>query len=318
VKIAFDHQIFAEQTVGGISRYYVSLARELAGMGHRPRIIAPLHRARLLDSLDDSLVFGWRQDRLPIDVGFLNRNVNALASRLAMASFRPDVVHETYYSSVGSAPKGIPAVLTVFDMIHEIYAAESSQGVSSEKRAAVSRADHVICISRQTRQDLIELFRCPPDKVSVIHLAAAAPASGANRTPIAAPDAPFLLFVGLRAGYKNFSGLLAAMAASPALSRDFRIVAFGGGPFSAAETRAIGDAGLTGRVIQLGGDDAMLDELYYRATALVYPSRYEGFGLPPLEAMARGCPVVSSNTSSLPEVVGDAAELFDPADDFGE
>src|SRR5205085_12127352 len=87
-----------------------------------------------------------------------------------------------------------------------------------------------------------------------------------------------------------------------------------GGPFFPKEVDAIEAAGLTGRVFQLGGDDIVLDHVYRRAAALVYPSKYEGFGLPPLEAMARGCPVVSSNASSLPEVVGDAAELFDPGD----
>ena len=70
----------------------------------------------------------------------------------------------------------------------------------------------------------------------------------------------------------------------------------------------------TDRIIQIGGSDALLRSLLRKAAAFVYPSIYEGFGFPPLEAMAEGCPVISSRTSSMPEVIGDAAEFFDPND----
>jgi glycosyltransferase involved in cell wall biosynthesis len=91
------------------------------------------------------------------------------------------------------------------------------------------------------------------------------------------------------------------------------VVAFGGGAFTPAESERVCALGLRPEQVRhMDGTDSLLHRLYHQASALVYPSLYEGFGLPPLEAMARGCPVVSSKTSSMPEVVGDAGELVDP------
>ena len=131
---------------------------------------------------------------------------------------------------------------------------------------------------------------------------------------------PYLLYVGLRGTYKNFSRLLEAYAKSQRLSGDFALVAFGGGAFTDAEKSTMSKLGLSlTQVRQQAGTDDDLAKLYRQAVAFIYPSLYEGFGLPPLEAMAQGCPVVSSQTSSMPEVLGDAAEYFDPehVDDMG-
>ncbi|MCW4461896.1 glycosyltransferase [Sphingomonas sp. BT-65] len=143
-----------------------------------------------------------------------------------------------------------------------------------------------------------------------------APATAAVPVPVASPSGrPTLLFVGVRAGYKNFDGFVRAVAASPMLRKEVEIVAFGGGAFTTGEAELIAKLRLTPRIRQVAGDDMALAAHYAAAAALVYPSRYEGFGLPPLEAMMHDCPVVCSNTSSLPEVVEDAAETFDPADE---
>jgi glycosyltransferase involved in cell wall biosynthesis len=126
-------------------------------------------------------------------------------------------------------------------------------------------------------------------------------------------EKPFLLYVGYRGGYKNFAALLRAYARSPLLRREFLVVCFGGGRFKERELRQISEQNVQrDNVRYLSGSDDLLAALYAAAAALVYPSLYEGFGMPPLEAMSMGCPVVCSNASSLPEVVGEAAEFFDP------
>jgi len=105
------------------------------------------------------------------------------------------------------------------------------------------------------------------------------------------------------------------VAARPALRNAFDVIAFGGDTFNAAEQALIAKLGFAPQSVrQVGGDDAVLGSLYAQARAFIYPSMYEGFGLPPLEAMAHDCPVVTSNSSSMPEVVGNAGEYFDPMD----
>jgi glycosyltransferase involved in cell wall biosynthesis len=129
------------------------------------------------------------------------------------------------------------------------------------------------------------------------------------------PANTYILYVGARGGYKNFTNFLRAYSSSPSLRGTFGVVCFGGGEFCLSERKLLASLGLgEDKIVQLPGDDSVLAGLYSRAAVLVYPSLYEGFGIPPLEAMSFDCPVICSNTSSLPEVVGDAAELFDPSE----
>jgi glycosyltransferase involved in cell wall biosynthesis len=130
----------------------------------------------------------------------------------------------------------------------------------------------------------------------------------------AIPWLPFILYVGQRGGYKNFRVLLEAFCGSALLKARFHLVAFGGGPFSADERRELEARAVGDRVHQVGGDDGLLRAYYSAASVFVYPSRYEGFGIPPLEAMASGCPVVCSDAGSILEVVGDAGAHFEPDD----
>jgi glycosyltransferase involved in cell wall biosynthesis len=234
-----------------------------------------------------------------------------------MKRFRPDIVHETYYSAWSSAPSKSKVVLTVYDMIHERFPENFSvlDPTRLEKALAVSRADHVICISEQTRRDLIEFLGVPAAKTSVVHLGFALPREDDPNSPLDVSIRPYLLHVGSRSGHKNFDLLLQAYGSSSKLKAEYDLICFGGGDFTSREGEAIMSRGLGGGgVRQVSGDDRMLAAYYRNARAFVYPSRYEGFGIPPLEAMSFGCPVVCSNVSSIPEVVGDAAEMFDPLD----
>jgi glycosyltransferase involved in cell wall biosynthesis len=158
---------------------------------------------------------------------------------------------------------------------------------------------------------LIQLHGVAREKTSVIHLGFTL--SKANAPVVPSVSRPFLLYVGSRAGYKNFAGLLQAYASSPDLLKHYLLVAFGGGALTATELDLARKLGIpAGQLVQIPGGDDVLAGLYRQAAAFIYPSLYEGFGIPPLEAMSFDCPVVCSNTSSIPEVVGDAALLFDP------
>jgi glycosyltransferase involved in cell wall biosynthesis len=317
MRIAFDHQAFCLQKTGGISRYFFHLAEQLAMVGEDVGVFSPIYRNQYARKLPPKLLQGSYVKDYPPRCAGVAVSLNGLLARRQLRAWQPDIVHETYFSTTRSGSDRTPSVLTVFDMIGELgldaelpAPAEFKQ---IKKYLAVKRADHVICISEQTRQDLIRLYDVAPEKTSTIHL-------GCNLDVLAEKkvtntDRPFLLYVGLRSGYKNFARFVQAVAACAQLKKQFDIVAFGGGPFTQAEHTLLQELDLRfDQVRHVSGDDAALFQNYRNASALIYPSCYEGFGLPPLEAMANRCPVVSSYASAMPEVIGDAAEFFDPLD----
>lgn len=314
LRVAFDGQIFRQQRHGGISRYFCELARELSRLPDvQAHIVAPHHRNAYLEALDPTLRHGWPSRAWP-RLGKLSRAAGRLLEWQLMCREPPHVVHATYYGACPLKPAHARRVVTVYDMIHERFPEHFSPGdtTAADKRRAVAEADHVICISHSTRADLIERLGVPEAKVSVTHLASSLAPPVDTGAPSAGTGAPYLLYVGERGGYKNFAAVAQALAASPAL-RELRLVCFGGGPLKAPEWELLRALGLgVDRVEGVQGDDDRLARAYAGASAFVYPSLAEGFGIPPLEAMRCGCPVVCSDTSSLPEVVGPAAERFDP------
>jgi glycosyltransferase involved in cell wall biosynthesis len=189
---------------------------------------------------------------------------------------------------------------------------------------SVARAQHVLADSHATREDLIELYKTPPEKITVLY-------SGVNPVfrPIADPaslaavrakyklgDAPFILAVGTLQPRKNYVRLIQAFAQLPITNNQLRLILAGGqGWLYDSIFAEVERLKLQERVVFPGFvDDADLPALYSAASVLAYPSLYEGFGLPMLEAMACGTPVVTSTASCLPEVAGDAALCVPPTD----
>ncbi len=317
MRIAFDYQIFGWQKYGGVSRYLCELARELATTYKQDvNIVAPLYVNQYLKIVKDEIsVWGMPIASIP-KTGRVVRAANSLLVKPLLKYLHPDIVHETYYSKVTSAPKNAKVIITVHDMIHERlpWSFSSEDPIRQEKALAVKRADHVICVSRHTQRDLIELLDISPAKTSVIHLGFSLTTDQVIESS-ATNGKSYLLYVGHRGGYKNFERLLKSVATSSILKSDFCIVCFGGGAMTSQEKALISELGFTERdVIHLSGSDALLAGLYKNAMAFVYPSLYEGFGIPPLEAMSFDCPVACSNSSSIPEVVGNAGIYFDPND----
>ena len=318
MRIAFDHQAFCRQIAGGISRYYCRLASGLAVQQQDIGVFAPIYRNIYLKELPSKYVHGLSVRDYPPKFANLSVALNAMIARPMIRRWQPNIVHETYFSGRTMTPLNCPSVVTVFDMIGEFDAAMRPRLQAdlrhTDKFKAVNRADHVICISESARQDLIEIFQIPKDKTSVVYLGCDfIHYHSVADIQINIGKKPYLLYVGLRAGYKNFEGLLRAISASHRLKSSFDIVAFGGGPFNSNEQSLIKNLGFDSEQIQQkNGTDQDLITLYQQAQALIYPSKYEGFGLPPLEAMSLSCPVISSNRSSMPEIICDAAEYFDP------
>lgn len=315
MRIAYDYQAFALQSYGGISRYFFHLAKNLADFNQVLRIFAPIYRNQYLSEAPGNFVDGRFMKNFPFKSYPLVKSLDFFWSRDRISQWQPSLLHETYYSNLSLAPKKCPTVITVYDMNHEIFHEQYSvfNRTSRNKRIAINRADHVICISENTKRDLMSIFDTDERKISVIHLGfdSAQKNLPDDLTPIC--KKPFLLFVGHRPGYKNFSSFLKAVANSKRLIKDFDLIAFGGGKFTMHELELIKSLGYAdNQVRQISGSDSYLNQGYQQATAFVHPSVYEGFGIPPLEAMAQKCPVISSNSSSMPEVIGRAAEFFSP------
>ncbi|ORB72139.1 glycosyltransferase family 4 protein [Mycobacterium scrofulaceum] len=310
MKVAFDHHIFSMQRYGGVSRYFVELATRLPAQGVETSVIAPLHintylAAGFARSVARGRFVNSELSVIPLAVGLTNRLVAPLSWRGAS----PDIIHETFFSTKPFG-KGQRRVVTVYDMIHELFMPEAKFAIAA-KRAAVARADHIICISENTRQDLLRLHDVDAARTSVVHLGYSLTA-GAEAPHIDSDGRrPTLLYVGHRGGYKNFKTVLHAYGSSPIL-REFDLIAFGGYPPQRDEQSEISRLGITDRVRFESGSDQELAARYRAAAAFVYPSKYEGFGIPPLEAMSYGCPVVCSTAGPIPEVVGDAGVYFDP------
>ena len=217
------------------------------------------------------------------------------------------VAHALYYDPSALITRG-PLVVTVYDMIHERFGSGSGF-LRTMKRLVVERADVVVAISRATADDVREILPGSPDVVVIY------PGISKMLLEDPLPDGNHgrrgALFVGNRHRHKNFRLLLDAYRSSIEL-RELPLVLVGGSPLSATERNKI--ESVTGQPITHHRhiDDTALRDLYDGAAVTVVPSTWEGFGLPVLEAMARGCPVACSGVGSLIEIAGGHAALLDP------
>lgn len=210
------------------------------------------------------------------------------------------------------------SVVTVYDMIYERFPKlvqhPSYKHILERKRRCIMAADAVICISGTSCQDLLEFYNLEPSSVHVVHLAYSQVFRQLNKEDIPHEhwvSKPFLLYVGKRHPNKNFDGFINAYAVWPKRKEITLVIV--GEQWTPDERHRLSQKGIAQDVILLDGiDDEGLCRLYNQATALVFPSLYEGFGIPLLEAMACGCPVVASRILSTVEITGDCPIFFDP------
>jgi glycosyltransferase involved in cell wall biosynthesis len=312
VKILYDGQIYADQITGGISRYFTNIIQRLPP-DTQPTLTASYRRHKNLYPQHPNLKLQEFPDFRPYRIAHALRG-QYFRWRNDRQSF--DVFHPTYYqllSQIAFNRSKRPLVITVYDMIHELFADKiSSDGTIERKQTAIQAADAIICISESTKNDLLKYFPAVASKIVVTYLASEFRREWADGDE-PTPSQPYFLYVGSRAkAYKNFDTLVLAFAAVVSVNPDVQLCVVGA-PFNETEQRQIAELQLTERIQHYQyANDTHLAKLYRCSVAFVYPSLYEGFGIPPLEAMACGAVVVAANSSSIPEVVGDAGILFDP------
>lgn len=318
MRIFYDHQVFSLQDAGGVSRYQYELIRNLQTssavqiqllMGLNASVM-PFSELRNLQTR----IISWRTGIRP---GYFRYALNETTSAvMAQVQGRFDIYHPMLYRAIPFV-RHRRLVVTHHDCTHERFPQmfHNASFIMERKRKLFSQADAILCVSESSRRDLLNFYDVAEQKTHVVyhgfsplHL----PPSFAE--PAVASSIPYLLYVGSRAEYKNFVLLLAAFSRS-GLALDYRLMVVGGGALSAEEQARIVALDLADRIIILPkADEATLALAYRHAALFVYPSLYEGFGFPPLEAMSLGCPVLVHRTSSLPEVCGDAAFYFDNSD----
>jgi len=215
----------------------------------------------------------------------------------------------------------IPQVATIHDLSTFIFPAHRgkniSQRLSRRAQAAVKIAQKIICVSASTAQDAVRYLNVNPRKIKVIYPGITDFPSAVKNLPSSLQSKSYILFVGTLEPRKNLVGLFKAYALLPPyLQEKFPLVIVGAEGWNTGETFAVFRALKLAHKVKFLGyvADAVLAKLYQEAAVFVYPSLYEGFGLPVLEALSFGTPVVTANISSLPEVAGKAALLVDPND----
>ncbi len=320
MKILFDHQVFSWQKMGGISRYFAEIIRGATAAGHDAFLPENFYSSNT--HLEEIL------GKKPHEISprnfkgktFIQNMLGRAASRRAILEQKPDVFHPTYFDDYflqTVEKQRVPFVLTVHDMIHEKFRHGNAGYFSIDKfvvpgkKLLAERAAAIIAVSENTRADLLEIYpKIDPKKVHVVwHGNSLHPDFGAkNRLNL--PD-EYILFVGSRGGYKNFDGFLAGV--EPVLKNhpNLKVVFAGGKFFTKPERKILAEFGIFEKTILFPWlSDADLTEIYRRALCFVFPSKYEGFGIPVLESWACGCPCILNRASSLPEVGGDAAVYF--------
>ena len=309
----------------GIGRYTRELLRALAALDPHsayrlfyaarapayplPKLPANFH-VRRLPVHDIWLARIWQRARAPIPVTWVTGPLDVFHS--------PDFV-------LPPPGRGTRTLVTVHDLSFVRDPASAAPGLRRYLETvvprSVARADHVIAVSQATRSDLIELYHTPPEKISVVYEGVGAefrPAADttAVRARYGLGQAPFVLAVGTLQPRKNYERLIRAFASAfPAPAEARLVIAGGRGWLYDSIFETVRAVGLAERVLFPGFvPDLDLPALYTAARVLAYPSLYEGFGLPMLEAMACGTPVVASTAACLPEVAGGAALLVPPTD----
>jgi glycosyltransferase involved in cell wall biosynthesis len=308
IDVLFDHQIFQSQAYGGISRYYKEIIPRLAPLKTGLFEGFSINNYNLSAEID----FHW-QMKTPswMRDAKIDTKINRLHLPLHLLLKKPKILHHTYYRNELFGFSG-RRVATYYDSTHELFPQllSSADPTIAWKKKTLPLCDLIICISKSAQENLIEHYGISERKTKVIHLANPLPVS-TETTPLFVQ--PYILFVGQRGAYKNFVSLAQAVANSSRL-KDFSLVCFGGEAFSKNEIQQFSELKLTERTHFISGGDTQLGNLYRHASLFCFPSLYEGFGLPSLEAMAHSCPVLGHIKGSSPEICADAALLGDMSD----
>lgn len=303
MKIILDNIIFALQKSGGISSVWFELLS---------RILTENEYIQTINYANNNIFSSQLQQHK--EQILLEKKLSSPFERYLNPKIKhlktPFIFHSSYYR-VCENPYAIN-ITTVHDFTYEYYNRGLAKFIHSwQKRQAILKSDHIICISENTKKDLLHFIpNINPEKISIVYNGVSddyhiiSPLETSNILPF--PPLSYIIFVGSRAKYKNFELTIQAISKT---SLNLVIV---GSPLTPKEQSMINKNFQQNNRIYCTGyiNNSLLNILYNKAYALLYPSVYEGFGIPILEAQKAGCPVIAYNGSSIPEIIGDATLLM--------
>jgi glycosyltransferase involved in cell wall biosynthesis len=308
MKILYDHQIFSWQKHGGISRYFVELFHRL------PKYEAVIITSVLFTENEHFVNIKYHKILKIIEkiIGPFLKPFVAKTYTLLNIMFRNyDVYHPTQhdYSYIRYCKK--PYVVTVYDMTAEIFPQYFVGSKKSDLKLICEKANHIIAISETTKNDIVKLFCIAPERISTIYLA-----GSINKQVSCSKNqvclSKQLLFVGYRSHYKNFAIVLQLLRYLIGKKHQLSLLCVGGNGFNSDELSLIKQLNLKEVVNQKQLSENGLAAAYQNSLALIYPSFYEGFGLPIIEAMSFQCPLIVSDIPVFREIARNAALFFDP------
>ena len=305
LEVVYDAQIFYRQRRGGASRLFVELISEFLldpDLGIHPSVEIRINRNLYLSELPTGRFWtipeGHVLDRDRL-VGFANRLPFRRANR------GPVIEHFTYHERLPNPRHSdAPTVVTLLDMIPELHPNDVGRESHRNKTACLQQADLVICISETVKDDLLSCVENISGQIRVCPLGV----RPVTEERLFNQSRRGILYVGARAHYKRFAVLVDALLDGN--FEDLELLCVGGGAFTSAERSLLARLPSSITITQEDVTDDRLSELYRSSAVLVSTSMAEGFGLPALEAMAAGCPVILSDIPVYREVAGSAASYF--------
>lgn len=299
------------QRYGGISRYYAELKRKFDDKKYD--VDAHVHcffnKSIYFEDIFQNK-YNSKFDKIK-GKGLLNK----IYTRIDCTFNNYDILHPTYYNPyiLGLRKGSRKVVITVYDMINERFPELFDDELTiNNKKTMILESDHIIAISESTKKDILEFYpEVNPNKISVIYIGSNFDNKKCEEQTYKLPN-KYILFVGTRYNYKNYDRFFSAVKPLLLDDRELSLVVLGGGTFTKSEIDMQSE--VENQIVQMNVTDDLLSYAYSHAECFVFPSLYEGFGIPTLEAFACECPVVLSNTSSMPEVGGEAVEYIDPYD----
>lgn len=316
MKILYDHRVFSVQRYGGISRYFYETIKRLNTFDDvTTKLSLLISKNEYISKKDISSHFSNYTDKNFKGKYKILYFINKSNSIFDIKSGDFDLFHPTYYEPYFLKHlKNKPFILTVYDNINERYSDlfPKKDNTIEKKELLIKKATKIIAISENTKKDIIDIYNIASDKIDVIYLGSTL----GNISTIKKNENPskYFLYVGSRYKYKNFINLVYSISDLISKDKNLYLYCAGGVAFDAQELGLLKKLNLENNVKQFNLTDQKLIEMYSNAIAFIYPSLYEGFGIPILEAFACKTPVLCSNTSSLPEVAGNAALYFNPSD----